>query len=50
MKNDFIFRCNYFWIYENGFFTIKKQNIAPDYFLEMENRRVEIHRKEDIDE
>lgn len=27
-----------------------RQNIAPDYFLEMENRKVKIHRKEDIDE
>ncbi len=27
-----------------------RRNIAPDYFFEMENRKVEIHRKEDIDE
>ncbi|PER21723.1 hypothetical protein CN931_18825 [Bacillus sp. AFS054943] len=27
-----------------------RQNIAPDYFFELKNRKIEIHRKEDIDE
>ncbi|MDM5191861.1 hypothetical protein QUG02_02375 [Bacillus hominis] len=37
-------------IYEKEFLTIKRQNIAPDYFFEMEERKIQFHRKEDIDE
>ncbi|MED0991701.1 hypothetical protein [Bacillus nitratireducens] len=50
VKKDFIFRCNYFAIYEKEFLAIKKQKSAPDYFFEMEDRKAQFHRKEDIDE
>jgi len=50
LKSDFIYRCNYFAIYEKEFLTIKKQKSAPDYFWEIEERKVQFHRKEDIDE